>query len=153
MKSLTIVITALLLSKSYLVAGSAAAATTTGTTGTTSVGPPSDPKNTVDPGLVNRPQYPYPNGQSNYKIADYVPGYLFGYSWNVTDDLQYGTGCIENTNCTSQYCAQDTNTCQPACKVLQGAHNSSNGCYCEQNTECASQYCGGGGPGSGARTC
>jgi hypothetical protein len=56
------------------------------------------------PGLVNRPQYPYPNGQSNYKPNDIIPGYALFNAWNVTDNIQYGTSCIENYNCTSKYC-------------------------------------------------
>src|SRR5437762_258384 len=71
------------------------------------------------PGLVNRPNYPYPNGQSNYITTDVIPGYSSTNAWNVTDDIQPGTTCIENYNCSSKYCNQATGLCQPACKSYQ----------------------------------
>lgn len=93
------------------------------------------------PGLVNRPAYPYPNWQTNYKISDVIPGYSTYNTWNVTDNLQFGATCIENYNCTSKYCNQDTGYCISPCKYYQLEGNSSNGCYCEANSECSSNYC------------
>lgn len=78
--------------------------------------PATNVANVAGPGLINRPQYPYPNGQSNYKVSDVIPGYSSYNSWNVTDNLQYGTSCIENYNCTSKYCNQEAGLCQSPCK-------------------------------------